>query len=488
MRRQLRFLLYKPIVVAFDVLLVNVSYGLTCLLVSHSVADVWATLLAYRHLVLSISLTTAMVFYLLDLYRNWPRKSAADLVPSVMIAVGITSTITMAYAFWSHQFAIKRGTFVVSAGIQIALISIYRLIARRIYKAWLGGRSTVVVGESRLAAETVATKLSRYWDGWYSVMRCIARADLKAPYRELEDAETVILVEISEKSDLIRYSLRHHKEVLVVPNLFDLTFLGAEPREVDDLLLFKVRTPHFEPAQELLKRTMDILGALALFVVTSPLLSLALILVPLTSKGSALFRQQRIGKGGVPFNLFKFRTMVSNAESLTGPVLATDRDSRITPLGRFLRATRIDELPQLFNVLRGEMSLIGPRPERPVFVQQFERDWPGYALRHSVKPGLTGLAQIRGRYSTKANGKLHFDLLYIYNYSLLLDCKILLQTIRVVLLRDQARGLKVQDLPSNGQAADWLMSLHSRYKKGPATSSPTEEKQRTTGVVTSQCD
>jgi lipopolysaccharide/colanic/teichoic acid biosynthesis glycosyltransferase len=162
------------------------------------------------------------------------------------------------------------------------------------------------------------------------------------------------------------------------------------------------------------------------------------LIIRLTSRGPVLYRQVRIGRGGAPFQVLKFRTMVDNAERHSGPVLARERDPRVTEFGRVLRALRIDELPQIFNVIRGEMSLVGPRPERPYFVAHFQETLPAYELRHAVKPGITGLAQVMGRYRTTAESKLNFDLLYIYNYSLLLDVKILLQTVRVVLQGDSS--------------------------------------------------
>jgi lipopolysaccharide/colanic/teichoic acid biosynthesis glycosyltransferase len=136
--------------------------------------------------------------------------------------------------------------------------------------------------------------------------------------------------------------------------------------------------------------------------------------------------------------------MVNDAEKKTGPVLAADKDPRITPIGHFIRATRIDELPQLINVLKGDMSLVGPRPEREFFIRQFEKDMPNYKYRMTVKPGITGLAQVMANYSTTVEDKLRFDLMYIRNYSFANDIKILLQTIRVVLQREQAKGVQDQ--------------------------------------------
>jgi lipopolysaccharide/colanic/teichoic acid biosynthesis glycosyltransferase len=157
--------------------------------------------------------------------------------------------------------------------------------------------------------------------------------------------------------------------------------------------------------------------------------------VRLTSRGPVLFRQERLGKDRRPFTMFKFRTMRADAERGTGPVLATENDPRVTWLGRSLRAARLDELPQLWNVLRGDMSFVGPRPERPEFVRAFERDIHGYAERFKIRPGLTGYAQVNGEYHTSAATKLKYDLAYIYNRSLWLDFRILSETVKVIMTR-----------------------------------------------------
>ena len=154
-----------------------------------------------------------------------------------------------------------------------------------------------------------------------------------------------------------------------------------------------------------------------------------------TSPGPIVYRQRRVGKDGKEFILYKLRTMIDRAEDKTGPVLTSRADPRVTRVGRFLRDSRLDELPQLWNVLNGTMSLVGPRPERPEFVKDFLRSVPGYAERFQVKPGLTGLAQINGAYHTTPEYKLKYDLAYMYNYSVWLDIRILADTIKVVLTR-----------------------------------------------------
>lgn len=198
-------------------------------------------------------------------------------------------------------------------------------------------------------------------------------------------------------------------------------------------------TPHFSASTfsiaqpsvmvELLMRALDVVGALFILVCTLPFMAIAAVAIKLTSRGPVLYRQERVGKGGKLFSLYKFRTMVDDAEKHVGPVLASKNDDRVTPVGRILRRTRLDELPQLYNILRGDMSLVGPRPERPFFVQRHKAL---QGVRLVVKPGLTGLAQVRSFYDLKPAHKVKYDYIYIQNRSLLLNIYILLQTVPVL--------------------------------------------------------
>lgn len=160
------------------------------------------------------------------------------------------------------------------------------------------------------------------------------------------------------------------------------------------------------------------------------------------SKGPVIYSQERVGLYGKTFKVYKFRSMRQDAEAKSGPVLAKEGDNRITKVGRFIRATRIDELPQLFNVLKGEMSIVGPRPERPFFVEQYVQERPEYSYRHNVKPGITGLAQIAGKYNTTAYDKLIYDLIYIQEQSVKTDLIIMLQTFKVLITKESTEGVK----------------------------------------------
>ncbi|HSS44391.1 MAG TPA: sugar transferase, partial [Thermoanaerobaculia bacterium] len=224
-------------------------------------------------------------------------------------------------------------------------------------------------------------------------------------------------------------------DLLVWPSPFETMIGRLRFRIVGDLPLLEARGRPLGGLATLTKRLFDIVAAATLLVVSSPLLLLAAVAVAVTSPGGVFYRQRRVGRDRHIFQLWKLRTMRANAETETGAVLSSRGDPRVTAIGRVLRATRIDEIPQLWNVLLGDMSLVGPRPERPEFSVQFEQSVPGYSLRHAVRPGLTGLAQVSGEYSTEPEIKLRYDLAYVNNWTLGLDLAILLRTLPVVLAR-----------------------------------------------------
>lgn len=223
--------------------------------------------------------------------------------------------------------------------------------------------------------------------------------------------------------------------VLVVPSVYDILVGRIASLRLHDMPLVEVVKNPQEDMAFVMKGVVDRLIAGLFLTLSLPLLGLAALFIKGTSPGPVFFQQQRVGQRGKVFTVYKLRTMVQDAEKQTGAVLAQEGDPRVTAVGRLLRESRIDEIPQLFNVLNGTMSLVGPRPERPEFVTAFIRTIPGYAERHQVKPGLTGLAQVNGEYHTTPEYKLKYDLAYIYNYSLWLDVRILVESVKVMLTR-----------------------------------------------------
>jgi lipopolysaccharide/colanic/teichoic acid biosynthesis glycosyltransferase len=275
----------------------------------------------------------------------------------------------------------------------------------------------------------------------------VIAAPIGTPRTLLELAET-------EKIDVVVVALEDRRNNLPLDDLLQLRLAGVSVREQEALyeqITGKIAVEALRPSYlifnegfsshywtELAKRAIDITCALILLIVTWPLMLGTAIAVRLDSAGPILFTQSRVGRDGRIFTLFKFRSMLADAEKQTGPVWAQENDPRITRSGRFIRKTRLDELPQLFNVLAGHMSLVGPRPERDHFVEDLAKKIPYFRQRHIVKPGLTGWAQINYRYGNTfedAVQKLQYDLFYIKNQSVLFDLSILFNTVKIVLLR-----------------------------------------------------
>jgi len=205
--------------------------------------------------------------------------------------------------------------------------------------------------------------------------------------------------------------------------------------------VFSLRTPEPDLGTQAIKRIMDILISLFGIILTSLLMIVIAILVRLYDKHPAIYKQVRVTKNGKHFTLYKFRSMHPNAEEDGVARLTAMNDDRITPIGRFIRKTRIDELPQLFNVLSGAMSIVGPRPERPEIAEQYEEIYPNFAFRTKVKAGITGFAQVYGRYNTSPEEKLFLDIMYIETFSILEDAKLMMQTIKVLFQGESTEGV-----------------------------------------------
>ena len=219
-------------------------------------------------------------------------------------------------------------------------------------------------------------------------------------------------------------------DVKVVPDLLQVIALRARLEDLDGIPIVNINDVPLQGFNAFVKRALDVaLSAAALLALAVPFAIVALV-IRRTSPGAIFYRQERMGLDGKPFTIYKFRSMYQDAESETGPIWARDNDPRCTPVGRLLRRTNVDELPQLWNVLRGDMSLVGPRPERPYFVQQFKQRIPQYMLRHKVRAGLTGWAQVNGwRGNTSIEKRIEYDLYYIENWSVTLDLKIMWLTV-----------------------------------------------------------
>jgi len=397
-----------------------------------------ANLKAYLQVAPWISLAFFLLLAAFDLYAQ-RRRDAVSVVSSVLVVVAAMSVVTMALSFWLRGFAFPRGVLILGALLQFVLLSAWRLLCWALERRIHGVKRVMVVG-SIDGGRDLLQKFIDAPPGWLKPSLFFLPDDLEVIASNLQQVDALLLaptIPDERKVNIAQLCYEAGCELFLVPSIYDMLVFKSRVGQIDDLPILEARPVGLTWDQQLIKRAFDFLLSLVLLPVIIFLGVFIAVLIKLTSSGSVLYRQKRVGQGGKEFYLYKFRTMVPDAERLTGPVLATANDPRVTPLGQILRATRLDELPQFYNILKGEMSLVGPRPERPSFVAEFLASCPEYRFRLMIKPGVTGLAQVMGKYSTDVVDKLRYDLFYISHYSFIMDMRILLHTL-VMLMRPGA--------------------------------------------------
>lgn len=365
-------------------------------------------------------------------------------------AIGVFIIVHLGMLFVLREFAFPRLTLVAGYLFLWVFTALFRAFDSHLLRVTLSPPKALLMGEkedieSFLSEGRTETVEAIGWIGEGSEeIGGIKKYSLGPPdvlLRQSGADEILILSSPRISSQILDFLIEARKKgvkVVMVPSLYEMLTGNIPFSRLGNVPMVEIWREVSLP-DRILIRTLDILGAFLLLVLLSPVLLLSALGIVLTSPGPVFFLQERVGLGGKVFNLIKFRTMKPDAEKETGPTFAKERDPRVTPFGRFLRLLRIDELPQFLNVLKGEMSLVGPRPERPVFVEQFEKEVPGYSLRFLVKPGMTGMAQIYGTYETSPANKLRYDLAYIRNQSFLLNLRLLFLTFKLMLGRKGAR-------------------------------------------------
>ncbi|MCC6767356.1 MAG: sugar transferase [Deltaproteobacteria bacterium] len=416
-----------------------------------------ARLFELRHMLPAILLAEVVTLYFFGFYDLRALRTGFRPVVNSVTALFVHLLATTALYFFSGDVNFPRSVLVVYWLVNAAGVAAIREWVRRRLAASSPVRVLLVgtaeeigqflegVGEPRLHHVDIVGAVAVAADGngqapspfvgglpWLGEV-----GDLPRLLVEHDVGEIVLLSPLSWRDRLVDRMLRQSRRprVSVVPSVYDILVGRVSSGRIHDIPVVEVVKNPRDDLAYLFKRSSDFLIAGVLLVATLPIAVLAAVAVKLGSPGPIFYRQRRVGQGGEQFTIWKFRTMFENAERGSGPVLASHEDQRVTPVGRILRASRVDEIPQLWNVLNGTMSLIGPRPERPEFVRRYAEEIPGYLERLQVKPGLTGLAQVNGEYHTSPAYKLKYDLAYIYNYSITLDLKIMAETVKVMVTR-----------------------------------------------------
>ena len=359
-----------------------------------------------------------------------------------LVASALTAGVLIAVYFGSGR-AVPRSVLLLYVPLLAFALDRWRRLADRV--APIGTRRVLVLGcgeDARGAADALRTGwISGHdlFDWWRDLSPMRHRATEGTDALRLPATVQDVVFASDQPEDrtvlisLLEHSLHQEFDLWILPGLVDIVSAGPLTRNLGDLPLVHVATRGAGPLALAYRRVVDLVFGSLFLAVSLPLLAVLSVAVAIESPGVPWIRQRRVGKNGREFGLLKIRTMRPGAEDDSGPTLTKKDDGRLTRLGGFLRKTRLDELPQLVHVVSGKMSLIGPRPERPEFVCEYVKQLPAYRLRHVLKPGITGLAQVMGVYATKPDVKLRYDLGYLFHLNPLLDAFILLKTVSTVL-------------------------------------------------------
>jgi len=398
------------------------------------------------HLWLYVPFGGLIIFVLMltfDMYRNIFYRQISDIILSIVLIV-VSNTIIGLFIVGFLEIVRLPLWVILSAGLfQLVTISLWRVITWYVRKTMHSKQSIMIIGDLDQAKSYTMKILEE--QGHLFNIRYIYDYEngIENAFELMGTVDHVLLcsgVQSKHSEEIFIYCMRHNKNVFMIPDIFSINLNKANFIQVEDVPIFNLSRFGLTNEQKFVKRVFDIVLASIGFLLALPILIIVSVIIKLTDSGPVFFKQERLTAGNKKFHVFKFRTMVMNAEEMTGPVLATAKDPRITKIGHFLRSTRLDEIPQLINVLNGTMSIVGPRPERDFFVKQFVETTPSFEYRTAVKAGITGLAQVLGKYTTSFEDKLRYDLMYIKNYTFLLDIKIIIKTLKVILTKEASAG------------------------------------------------
>jgi len=383
----------------------------------------------------------SILFFHVYLSEEDDSKSYFDRVYFSVVSIAMIQFATVTLSFFIRGFAFPRSVILISAALQIMAMAIWKKCLVHVYRKYHRANRVIIIGGAETSSRVVSNILGLELD------HIVVAKDVEGiegiEETDMEEIDSICItsdIKGAEREKIIEHAVSENKALYIVPDFHEIVLRNTVWSQFDDMPVLKARKPSMTLEQRIYKRIFDLAVALPVLVLFLPLMGIISILIWIEDKGPVLYRQERLTVGGRAFMLLKFRTMVVDAEKHTGPVLADLEDDRITAVGKVLRASRLDELPQLFNVIKGDLSLVGPRPERAFFYDKYGKVIPEFRHRLSVKAGVTGMGQVFGKYTTTPKDKLVYDMLYIYSYSILLDLKILFKTFAILFKSGSAEG------------------------------------------------
>ncbi|NQJ67821.1 sugar transferase [Streptococcus suis] len=382
-----------------------------------------------------------------DTHVYYNRTVKGDILNSFFVQLFFLSGLSLVGLPFLDSFSFSIVSFIIILAIGTLLSSLVHHIIFKIYERKVKIKRLLILGEESAVLKTWKN-FQDSSETLHKVTHLVVNHYLESIRKVVDEIDAVYIagdIESKTRLAIYDYLISQGKILYLTTNVENSIALNAQLMNISDESMIQVSPYYLSVGQAFVKRALDFLTASVLVLLSSPIFILTAILIKLESPGPIFYRQDRVTKGNRVFSILKFRSMRVGAEQTTGPVLALEIDDRVTRIGKFIRRTRIDELPQLINVLKGDMSMVGPRPERPFFVERFVQENGYYTLRHNVRAGITGYAQVYGKYTSDFQSKLKFDLLYIKKYSILLDIKLLLKTFVTLLDKTSSRGQSQED-------------------------------------------
>lgn len=369
-------------------------------------------------------------------------KSSSLMLSQTLALLAANISIYLETVLLSARF-VNVIPMVELTAIDIVVAFIWTFCVNRIFRKLFPARHILLLYEE-YDPSSLLRKVNSRKDRYLTKKSMNVEEGWETVTKEMHNYDAVFLCDIHSplRNRLVKYCYANGIRSYITPKISDIIIRSSENIHMFDTPLLLSRNNGLSFEQKLVKRFMDIVISLVMLIITSPFMLITAVAIKLYDGGPVFFRQKRCTINGKEFYIHKFRSMIVDAEKEGEVIPATDDDERITPVGKVIRKTRLDELPQFIDILKGDMSVVGPRPERVEHVEQYTEEIPEFAYRLKVKGGLTGYAQIYGKYNTTAYDKLKLDLMYIQNYSILLDLKLIIMTVKIVFVKESTEGFE----------------------------------------------
>ena len=392
-------------------------------------------------------LLTLFMFFNFDGFKFGYLKQV-DVCLSQCLALFIVNFITYWQLCLTAEVVLPVTPMLILMGLDILLAIFFSCVYTVVYHSLYVPKRMVMVCGNREAV-ALKFKMETRKDKYRMTKLIPADEGLEAICKEIVHYDAVVIngVETHLRNDLLKFCYERAIRTYVAPEISDILIRGASKINLFDTPLLLVKGRALTYPQRVYKRAFDLVVCSLAMIVAAPIMLVVALAIKLEDGGPVFYKQKRATYDGKVFDILKFRSMIVDAEKAGVPMAATDRDPRITKVGHIIRACRVDELPQLLNILKGDMSIVGPRPERVENMEAYSKELPEFPFRLKVKGGLTGYAQVYGKYNTSPHDKLCMDMMYVENYSFLLDIKLILMTLRIILKKESTEGFdKAEEL------------------------------------------